>query len=85
MKSCNLDKTDKYGTTYFFEYCMPVYETLDPSVQRQWTTLNQKFTESKSGSVIMDIFDAQWVILGGIGITIVLTLIYIKFMDKCAY
>ena len=33
----------------------------------------------------MDIFDAQWVILGGIGITIVLTLIYIKFMDKCAY
>ena len=32
VKSCNLEKADKYGTTYFFEYCMPVYETLDPSV-----------------------------------------------------
>ena len=84
VKSCNLDKSDKYGTTYFFEYCMPVYETLDPAVQRQWSTLNQKFTDSKSGSVIMDLFDAKWVILGGVGITIVLTLIYIKFMDKCA-
>ena len=40
VRSCTLSAEDKYGSTYFFEYCMPVYETLAPSVQNQWTTLN---------------------------------------------
>ena len=85
VRSCNLSKEDKYGTTYFFEYCMPVYETLDPSVQRQWTTLNNELTQSKSGSVIMDIYDARYVIAGGILLAILFTFAYIKFMDKAAY
>ena len=85
VKSCNLDKSDRYGSSYFFEYCMPVYETLAPDVQRQWTTMKNEFSKSKSGSVMMDIYDARWVIMGGIVIAIALTLAYIKFMDKCAY
>lgn len=34
---------------------------------------------------MMDVYDARWVITGGIVIAIVLTFAYIKFMDKCAY
>ena len=84
VRSCNLDKVNKYGTSYFFEYCMPVYETLDPVIQGRWETINNEFNKSKSGSVMMDVYDARWVITGGIFISIVLTMIYIKFMDKCA-
>ena len=32
VKSCNIDKSDMMATEYFFEYCMPIYESLDPAV-----------------------------------------------------
>ena len=63
---------------------MPVYELADPVIQSRWETITNEFNKSKSGSVIMDVYDARWVLAGGIVISIVLTLIYIKFMDKCA-
>jgi len=33
----------------------------------------------------MDIYREKWIILMGIGFTVVYTLIYIKFMDYCAF
>ena len=84
MKSCNLDRVNKYGTSYFFEYCMPEYELLDPVIQGRWDTITNEFNKSKSGSIIMDVYDARWVLGGGLCIAVILTLIYVKFMDKCA-
>ena len=63
---------------------MPVYELADPVIQGRWETISNEFNKSKSGSVIMDVYDARWVLAGGVVISIALTLIYIKFMDKCA-
>ena len=76
---------DRYGSTYVFEYCMPIYDTLDPSVQDGWTTLTDKFKESSSGKGLMDIYDARWTILGGVVLAVLITFGYIKFMDWCAF
>ena len=33
VPSCDLPAEDRYGATYLFDYCLPVYDTLAPSVQ----------------------------------------------------
>ena len=47
--------------------------------------LTAKFSESESGKKLLDIYDARWVIAGGLALSVVLTFFYIKCMDWCAY
>ena len=85
VTSCTLPEDDRYGSKYVFEYCFPIYDTLSPTVKDSWTTLSDKFKDSKSGKGLMDIYDARWVILGGTVLAVLITFGYIKFMDWCAY
>lgn len=83
--TCTLSTDDQYGATYLFDYCMPIYDTLAPSIQDDWQTLTNSFADSKSGGYLVDIYDARWVIVGGVAIAVAFTFGYIKFMDWCAF
>ena len=85
VKSCSLDDDDRYGATYALEYCVPIYDTMSENVQKMWTTLSKKMSESKSGKTLIDIYDARWMILASVSLAIFITFAYIKFMDWCAY
>ena len=47
--------------------------------------MKAKFKNSTAGGYLVDIYDARWVILMSVGVSLVLGLVYVKFMDWCAF
>jgi len=43
------------------------------------------FASSTSGGIVLDLYVSRWFILLGMALTVIYTLIYIKFMDYCAF
>ena len=68
-----------------FDYCVPIYDTLNPTIKEQWTDVTDKFKSTESGKTLMDVYDARWTIIGGVLLAVLTTFGYIKFMDWCAY
>jgi len=67
------------------DYCLPVESDMPSDMQDGYGDLMNAFLESTGGGVVTDIYVGRWFILLGMAITVVYTLIYIKFMDWCAF
>ena len=85
VTSCTIATANTYGAYDVAGYCIPDYETLDPSIQTEWETMKARFKSSTSGGFVVDLYDARWVILMSFAVSLLLSLGYVKFMDWCAY
>lgn len=66
-------------------YCLPLESEMPSNMQSDYNKLMNAFALNTGGSLVMDIYIARWYILMAMGFTLVYTLIYIKFMDWCAF
>mmetsp|Transcript_24805 Transcript_24805/g.17505 ORF Transcript_24805/g.17505 Transcript_24805/m.17505 type:complete len:263 (-) Transcript_24805:792-1580(-) len=57
---------------------------MDSSTLTAYTNLVSDTKSNYSADFMLDVYREKWIILMGIGFTVVYTLIYIKFMDACA-
>lgn len=83
----NCGQSSAYATKSSFNYCYLDTSSSDVSDDQinAWNAFINTYKYSAGGSFMMDVYREKWVILMGIGFTLVYTLIYIKFMDKCAF
>lgn len=84
-KDCAIDADERYSTTEFFNYCIPDYDTLPQEAKDNWKGVKDEINKTSFGGAFADLYMARWVLLISIGICLIMTLIYIKFMDWCAY
>mmetsp|Transcript_28906 Transcript_28906/g.35728 ORF Transcript_28906/g.35728 Transcript_28906/m.35728 type:complete len:192 (+) Transcript_28906:191-766(+) len=83
--SCQPDPGQGYGTSEFFNYCVPVYDTLPEDAKASWEAMKASVEQTSFGGAFANLLEARWILLIGAGLCLVCTLIYIKFMDWCAY
>lgn len=50
-----------------------------------WSATKDKLNGTNYGGIFADLYEARWVMLIACGIALITTLVYIKFMDWCAY
>jgi len=79
------DSPYRYGTDDFMGYCLPVEDQMPEEMQSSYSDVMKGFADSTGGDLVLDIYVARWFILYSLGLTLLYTLIYIKFMDYCAY
>eukprot|EP00351_Strombidinopsis_sp_SopsisLIS2011_P003647 CAMPEP_0116879372 /NCGR_PEP_ID=MMETSP0463-20121206/11175_1 /TAXON_ID=181622 /ORGANISM="Strombidinopsis sp, Strain SopsisLIS2011" /LENGTH=195 /DNA_ID=CAMNT_0004528633 /DNA_START=297 /DNA_END=884 /DNA_ORIENTATION=+ len=75
----------RYDTTNSFGYCIPNEDSLTTDEQNDYSNFLNSYRSSIGGDFLVDIYREKWIILMGVGFTLVYTLIYIKFMDYCAF
>jgi len=63
-------------------YCLPVKDDISNS---EYTSFMTAFAASTGSGLVMDLYVCRWFIVLGMAITVCYTLIYIKFMDWCAF
>ena len=74
-----------YGTNDVLNYCRPIYDTLPPQAQANYDSVKAEAGEGVFGGAFAELLESRWVILIAAAIAIVVTMIYIKFMDWCAF
>ena len=83
--ACTPDPGQEYYTTEFANYCVPVYDSLPAAAKENWSTMKDAVTGTTYGGAFADLYEARWILLIAAGLSLVTTMIYIKFMDWCAY
>ena len=81
---CN-KPNNQYGTKDIINYCYPVYDTLPQTAKDHWSEMKDEVNSTGFGGMFSDMLNAKWVFLIAMGLAVVLTLVYIKFMDWCAF
>lgn len=66
-------------------YCRPIYDTLPPQAQANYDSIQAEAGDGVFGGAFAELLESRWVILIAAGIAIIVTMIYIKFMDWCAF
>ena len=85
-KDCQPKDGEAYGTHDVLNYCYPVYDTLPQAAKDNWDAMNTKIGDNSVGTGMFgELSEAKWVILLSALIALICTLIYIKFMDWCAF
>ena len=83
---CNsLVLNERYGTLDLANYCYPDYETLPLAAKMHWDTMAIQVEDSGAGGAVIDVFRCRWLILLSSAFALIITLIYIKFVDWCAF
>jgi len=85
MPSCQPEPGQEYATTEFFNYCVPVYDSLPQDAKDNWQNMQDALGKTSYGGAFANLLEARWALLIGAGLCLIYTLIYIKFMDWCAY
>ena len=80
-----MSDANSYASYSIMRYCVPDYDTLDSSIQSEWENMKYQFKESTAGGFMVDLYDAKWIFLMSLAIAVVLTLIYVKFLDWFAF
>jgi len=83
--ACTPEPGQEYYTTEFANYCVPVYDSLPAAAKENWSTMKDAVTGTTYGGAFADLYEARWILLIAAGLSLVTTMIYIKFMDWCAY
>ena len=84
--NCQPEEGEGYGTNEIFSYCYPIYDTLPQEAKDNWDTVREQFSSNEYGSgIFAELSEAKWVLLLSTLIALICTLIYIKFMDWCAF
>ncbi len=84
-KACTPEPGQEYTTTDFINYCIPVYDSLPQEAKDNWNNVKNEINKTSYGGAFADLYEARWVLLLASGLCLVTTMIYIKFMDWCAY
>ena len=74
-----------YSTHEVLNYCYPNYDSLPQEAKDNWTAVTSAINDTSLGGIFADLYEIRWVLLIAAGIAFVATLIYIKFMDWCAF
>ena len=83
---CQPAEGEGYGTTEILSYCYPEYDTLPQAAKDEWDSVQDQFSANEYGSgIFAELSETKWVILLSCAIALVCTLVYIKFMDWCAF
>ena len=85
VPDCTPTAGEEYSTTDIFHYCVPEYDSLPASIQDNWGDVKATIASNLVGGFFVEVYKARWTILIGVGLALVYTLIYIKFMDWCAF
>ena len=85
VPNCTPATGEQYATTDFINYCYPVYDTMPQQAKDNWDGVQDSIHSSTVGGAFQDLLEVRWVLLLAALIAFCLTLIYIKFMDWCAY
>ena len=83
--ACTPNPGEGYGTTEVLDYCYPDYDSLPQVAKDNWENMKKSVTSTSYGSAMADLYTIRYVLLIAAGIAVVVTLIYIKFMDWCAF
>jgi len=85
ITDCTPPEGEEYTTTEILNYCIPDYDSLPEKAQENWNNVKSTVSEGTYlGSAFAELFEARWVLLISAGLSLVFTIIYIKFMDWCA-
>ena len=86
ITDCTPEAGQEYSTTEVFDYCVPDYDSLPQAAKDNWETTKSTIAEGTyMGSAFAELYEAKWVLLISAGLCLVFTLLYIKFMDWCAF
>ena len=50
-----------------------------------WSEMKDEVYSTSFGGMFADMLNAKWIFLISVGLAVILTLVYIKFMDWCAF
>lgn len=86
VTSCTPPAGEEYSTTEILDYCFPNYDSLPQAAKDNWEGVKTAVAEGTyMGSSFAELYEARWVLLISAALALIFTLVYIKFMDWCAY
>ena len=83
--ACTIPSGNGYGTHEILNYCYADYDTLPQAAKDNWDNVKSFGSDSYMTGAFAEVMEARWVLLLSAVICLVVTLIYIKFMDWCAF